>query len=245
LSEKHPPETIINFINEFLSELIEIAMDKDGTVERFLGDAVMVIWGAPVEQANHAALACEAAVRMREAIDRVADTESERLGARVHARIGVNSGSMTAGNVGANKRFNYTVLGDCVNLAARLEGLNKVYQTTLLIGSATAAEIDDAFVVREIDTVTVKGRQQPETVFEILGMANEVPDTKLEAASAYAKGREAYRRRDWEKATQHFAAGLEADASDGPCAAMLSRCNRYRANPPPEDWTGVYNVDTK
>lgn len=245
MSERHDPETVVNFINEFLSALIEIAMEAGGTVERFLGDAIMVIWGAPTEQPDHARLACETAIRMAAKIEQISASESERMGTTVHARIGVNSGSMTAGNIGANKRFNYTVLGDCVNLAARLEGLNKVYGTTAIIGSATAEQLGDDFKLRYLDTVTVKGRTTPEKIFEPLGKAGEIAPERTQAAEAYAAGMELYQQGQWEAAAVAFGKGLEANQDDGPCRELQERCRAFAANGPGADWDGVWVVENK
>jgi adenylate cyclase len=245
LTEKHSPEMVVDFINQFLSALIDIAMDKGGTVERFLGDAVMVIWGAPVEQEDHAQRACQAGVAMALEIARISAAESERIGAPVHARVGINSGSMTAGNIGANRRFNYTVLGDSVNLAARLEGINKIYQSTVIIGAATAAQLGDNFVLRYLDTVTVKGREQAEKIYELLGLNGEVPPEKLQAAEAYAEGMTAYQKRNWQKASDSFTKGLEADPADGPCAVLKARCTVFADNEPTADWNGVFDISVK
>jgi len=245
LSERHDPETVVEFINDFLSALIEIAMDNGGTVERFLGDAIMVIWGAPVAQTDHAQLACQTAVGMALEIQRISENESDRLGGPVRARIGINSGSMTAGNIGANRRFNYTVLGDCVNLAARLEGLNKIYRTTVIIGSETAVQLKSDFVLRYLDTVTVKGRVQPEKIFELLGFSGEVSEGKLKAADAYARGMTFYQQRIWAEASRCYAEGLSADSTDGPCAVLKARCDAYAADEPVAEWNGVFDIDTK
>jgi adenylate cyclase len=245
LTERNDPQTVVTFINEFLSALIDIAMESGGTVERFLGDAIMVIWGAPTKQDNHAQLACRAAIAMMLEIERISATESERLGTRIHARFGINSGRMTAGNIGANRRFNYTVLGDCVNLSARLEGLNKIYQSTVIIGAATAAQLDAGFVLRYLDTVTVRGRKHPENVFELLGMEGKIAQAKLRAVDAYATGIALYQQRKWMSARDCFAAGLEIDINDGPCAALKARCEDFFKNEPAADWDGVFEVRLK
>ena len=245
LSERHAPETVVGFVNEFFSGLISIAMEAEGTVERFLGDAFMVIWGAPTEQPDHAQRACTAAIAMAAEIQRISDTESDRLGARVHARIGINSGSMTAGNIGAAKRFNYTVLGDCVNLSARLEGLNKIYGTTLIIGNTTADQLDDTIVLRELDLVTVKGRETPERIFEILGLRGQVAERKLAAARHYADGLSLYRQGHFSQASEAFQTGLQADPADGPCQVLAGRCKEYAKTAPTADWSGVMDITVK
>jgi adenylate cyclase len=178
-------------------------------------------------------------------IQRISDSESARMGVPVHARVGINSGSMTAGNIGANRRFNYTVLGDCVNLAARLEALNKIYQSTVIIGSATADQLDGDFELRYLDTVTVKGREQPERIFELLGKRGKVSRQKLRAAEAYAKGIALYQQRNWSEASHWFSKGLDADPTDGPCAALKARCENFGHIEPGSDWTGIFDITTK
>jgi adenylate cyclase len=242
LSERHEPETVVEFINQFLSALINIGMDAGGTVERFLGDAVMIIWGAPTVQPDHANRACTAALRMIREIETIASTEATRLGAQIHARIGINSGSMTAGNIGANRRFNYTVLGDCVNLAARLEGLNKIYGSTAIIGEATARQLDSNVALRYLDTVTVKGRKRPEKIYELIGTAGEIDTARLQAVECYAEGIALYEDGDWTRAEACFTKGLGTDANDGPCAALRARCAEFAVKPPPADWNGVFEI---
>ena len=244
LTESHNPETVINFVNNFLSELIDIAMETGGTVERFLGDAIMVIWGVPIEQDRHAELACVAAIDMTKAISSISERESEHLGMPISARIGINSGSMTAGNIGTNRRFNYTVLGDSVNLAARLEALNKLYGTTVLVGSTTVEALPDEILVREIDTVRVTGREHVETVYELLGRPDDLTAIRRAAVSAYAQGLARYRARDWTAAAAEFSAGLQADPDDGPCGTMRTRCEAY-TKAPPENPDGVFRAELK
>ncbi|MGI9290870.1 MAG: CHASE2 domain-containing protein [Gammaproteobacteria bacterium] len=244
LSERHDPETIITFINELFSSLIDIAMEEGGTVERFLGDAIMVIWGAPTEQHDHADRACRTAIKMAREIKRISESEAETLGTRVGVRIGINSGSMTAGNIGADKRFNYTVLGDCVNLAARLENLNKVYGTTIMIGDATAQMLKSKFELRRLDTVTVKGRKTPEEIYELLSEANQLSPDMQQLTKAYALGLEFYRERNWQTAAGYFSDGLKLQ-TDGPCKTMLERCESFQSEEPPSGWDGVFDITSK
>jgi adenylate cyclase len=242
LSEKHDPETMVSFINEFLSRLITIAMDTDGTVERFLGDAIMVIWGAPIEQPDHAQRAAAAALAMALEVAAISEQEMEHLGAPVTARIGINSGTMTAGNIGANRRFNYTVLGDSVNLAARLEELNKMYGTTILVGSATRALLGDGIVVRYLDKVRVRGRQQTEDIYELVGTRQDIGEAKLGALAAYAEGLDLYQQGNWAEAQARFRVGLAVDPDDGPCATMQARCRQYEQVNPLASWDGVFDT---
>ncbi len=186
LSETESPEFMISFINEFLSAMIEIGMRNGGTVERFLGDAIMLIWGAPTAEPEHVRLACETALEMSKKIDEIAELTQTRHGFRVSARIGINSGSMTAGNIGGAERFCYTVLGDSVNLAARFEAANKVYGSRIIIGQSTRDQIQERFFARLIDITTVKGRESEENLYELLGFSEDITEAVRKASTLYA-----------------------------------------------------------
>lgn len=185
LSETESPETMITFINEFLSAMIDIGMKNGGTVERFLGDAIMLIWGAPTPEPNHANLACQTALEMIKKIDGIALASEAKHGFSVSARVGINSGTMTAGNIGGVERFCYTVLGDAVNLAARFEAANKTYGSRIIIGHSTKEIIDSRYFARLLDITTVKGRLQEEMLYELIGNTSELPDAILQAAKKY------------------------------------------------------------
>lgn len=204
LSETESPEAMISFINDFLSAMIEIGMRNGGTVERFLGDAIMLIWGAPTAEPDHANLACQTALEMTAKIDSIADVSEQRYGFRVSARIGINSGSMTAGNIGGAERFCYTVLGDSVNLAARFEAANKNYGSRIIIGSDTRNMIDQCFHTRLIDITKVKGRTREEELFELSGLNNELSDEQIEASELFTNALRALQKGDKESALKHL-----------------------------------------
>lgn len=185
LSETESPEVMIGFINDFLSAMIEIGMANGGTVERFLGDAIMLIWGAPTEEPDHARLACKTALAMSEKIEVVSQSAQEQYGFKVSARIGINSGSMTAGNIGGQERFCYTVLGDSVNLAARFEAANKNYGSTILIGESTKSITAASFYSRLIDITKVKGRESLQSIYELVGEAKEIETQYMHYAEQY------------------------------------------------------------
>jgi adenylate cyclase len=243
LTERHSPELIVQFINEYLSELVDIAMNAGGTVERFLGDAVMVVWGAPLAQADHARRACDAALTMVDRIRAMSAAAEQRLGAPVSARIGVNSGTMIAGNIGGNRRFNYTVMGDAVNLAARLEAANKSYRTTILIGDATRELIGEDYLCRLVDRVRVKGRAQVSALWELVGRAQAVDSDLRYALATYAVALDQYRAGNFAEAIEGFARVADLRPDDGPAAALRSRCERLLRHPPAERWDGVVDLE--
>jgi adenylate cyclase len=240
-SEHHPPHEMSDILSEYYDRMTEQVFANHGTLKEYVGDELMAIFGAPIEQSDHATRACAAALAMRDA--RVAlGAEWARVGRpRLRARTGVNSGPMLVGNLGSSYRFAYGVLGDQVNLASRLEGLNRVYGTEILIGENTARLTDGAFLLREVDMVRVKGRTQAVRIYEPLGAAGvPLPSAQDEALHLYAAGLEAYRKQGWEDALGLFTQSLALRPEDGPSRVMAERCQVYRAAPPPEDWDGVF-----
>jgi adenylate cyclase len=240
-SEHHPPHEMSDILSEYYDRMTEQVFANHGTLKEYVGDELMAIFGAPIEQSDHATRACAAALAMRDA--RVAlGAEWARVGRpRLRARTGVNSGPLLVGHLGSSYRFAYGVLGDQVNLASRLEGLNRVYGTEILIGENTARLTDGAFLLREVDMVRVKGRTQAVRIYEPLGAAGvPLPSAQDEALHLYAAGLEAYRKQGWEDALGLFTQSLALRPEDGPSRVMAERCQVYRAAPPPEDWDGVF-----
>jgi adenylate cyclase len=244
-SESLDPETLVHLLNEYLTIMSDVVFKYEGTIDKYMGDAIMAFWGAPQHQPDHATLACKAALEMVAAL--------EDLNARWVAEgrpplamgIGINTGIMKVGNMGSNSRFDYTVLGDSVNLASRLEGLNKEYGTTLIVSRATLDETGGIFHARFLDLVAVKGKKEPAEVFEILD-ADRLPGIHAgPALRAYDEGIELYRERDWLGAAAKFQEALRLSPDDGPSAVYLKRCEDLLHDPPPVDWDGVYVMTRK
>jgi adenylate cyclase len=242
-SERYTPTQMIELLSEYYALMTEQVFDYGGMLKEYVGDELMAIFGAPVEQADHAKHACAAALAMRD--NRAALREAwGKLGRPyLHARTGINSGLMLVGNLGSKYRFAYGVLGDHVNLGSRLEGLNKAYQTEILIGENTAELIADDFLLREIDMVQVVGREQAVRIYELLGRAGiSLPPEQEKAYSSYAAGLEAYRQQYWDDAIGLFSESLSLWKGDGPSLTMLERCEIYQKTPPPENWEGVFEA---
>jgi adenylate cyclase len=244
-SESLDPETLVHLLNEYLTIMSDVVFKYEGTIDKYMGDAIMAFWGAPQQQPDHATLAGKAALEMVAAL--------EDLNARWVAEgrpplamgIGINTGIMKVGNMGSNSRFDYTVLGDSVNLASRLEGLNKEYGTTLIVSRATLDETGGIFHARFLDLVAVKGKKEPVEVFEILD-ADRLPGIHAgPALRAYDEGIELYRERDWLGAAAKFQEALRLSPDDGPSAVYLKRCEDLLHDPPPVDWDGVYVMTRK
>jgi adenylate cyclase len=248
MSETLDPEKLVAVLNRYLDEMSDIVIDEKGTVDKFIGDAIMALYGAPNALPQHAVHACRTAVRMQE---RLADlnrswNEADPNWPWLKVRIGVNTGKPVVGNIGGSERFDYTALGDSVNLAARLEPACKVYGVGIMIAEQTREEAGDAIVVRELDLLAVYGKKEPIRVFEVLAMAgSDLGPSKREALEQYEKGLQLFRQRDFELALQYFRAALESDPTDGPAALYMERCEEYTVSPPPADWDFVERRQVK
>jgi adenylate cyclase len=235
VSEYLDPAQLAAALNTYFAAVTEIVERHGGIVDKFIGDAVIAIFGAPLPDPDHALNAVRAAIAIRAASSEAA-RELARSGRRPPAtRIGVNTGPVVIGNIGSPRRFNYTAMGDAVNLASRLEGVNKRYGTLVLVSDATAQACGTAIVFREIDTVAVKGRERPVSLFEPLGRAGEVADDALEHRGAFAKALRLWRRGSFAEAASAF----ETLADGDPAAAHFSARARELVAHPPADWQGV------
>jgi adenylate cyclase len=236
LSEGRDPASLVELMNECFTEITTVIQGHGGTVDKFIGDAVMAFWNAPVEQADHAARACRAGRDLLKVLDRLNVEWSERGLPRISMRVGLASGPAVVGNVGSSTKFNYTVMGDTVNLASRLEGAAKVYHTLSLVAGSTVELARDAVPVRELDLLQVKGKNEGVPVFELIPEAAE--PAAVEAHRRYADGLSAYRERRFKEAVEDFEAVLAASPSDGPAEEMLASCREYLITPPPDTWRG-------
>jgi adenylate cyclase len=253
VAERLSPEELIALLNEYLSELSAAVIGAGGFLDKYEGDAVMAIFGAPVERADHARSACLAALGAHERLDRLRAQLRAAGQPDLPCRIGLNSGPMVAGFIGSRTRHDYTALGDAVNLASRIEGANKVYGTRILVsgrtaelaaGGAGAAGAD--FVFRELDLVRVQGRREPVRVLELVCRGMDAPQERREGLAVFARGLELYRARRFAEARDLFLESLEKlGGSDGPSEIFTGRSQRYALAPPPETWDGVYEMTGK
>jgi adenylate cyclase len=245
ISETLDAQTLADLLNGYLTEMTRIIFRHQGTLDKYIGDAVMAIWGAPFDEPNHAERCCLSAVSMLARLSELQVQWRAQDSPVLEIGIGINTGIASVGNMGSSLRHGYTALGDAVNLAARLEGLNKEYGTQILISEFTRRELrDDQFIFREIDFIRVKGKLQPVTIYEILGpRANENGGEELVAL--FASAREAYKRRDWRAARSAWVTMLQRWPDDGPSRVFLARCEEYIAEEPPVAWDGVYAMKHK
>jgi adenylate cyclase len=245
-SERYTPSQIIDILGEYFEKMTEIIFTNRGTLTAYVGDELMAIFGAPVEEADHAKLACAAALAMRDARLALAEEWAKIGRPPLSARTGINSGRMLVGNYGSKYRFNYSVLGDQVNLASRLEQLNKAYGTEIMIGEGAAELLGNEFLLRELDRVQVKGRKQALRIYELLGAAGAVlPPAQEQMLGLYAAALDAYRHQRWDEAAERFGQCAALWPTDVPSRVMRERCHTLRESPPPADWDGTFEHLTK
>jgi len=242
-SEGMRPHDLVSLLNAYFTPMTRIVLEHLGTLDKYIGDALMALWGAPVHFSGHALKACEAALAMQAAVQGLQREWQNRGWPPLYPRLGVHSGPVIAGNIGSQELFNYTAIGDTVNLAARLEGANKVYGTNILLSGSTYRRVKEVMLARELDLIQVKGREQPVAVYELLGRLGE--GGKWEWLLPFEAGREAYRRQAWEEAMDRFQAVLGLKPDDRPAQVFLERCRRFRQEPPPHDWQGIYTLESK
>ncbi len=245
LSEKLKPEEVVSLLNRYLSEMTDIIMESGGLIDKYEGDAIMAFWGAPIPQEDHAARACYAALDNQR---RLAELREEFAAAGlppVYARIGINTGEMIIGNMGSSKRFDFTVIGDNVNLASRLEGAGKEYGTGIIISEATFSQAADRVEVRELDFLQVKGKEIPVRIYELLSRKGELEEKMKEVRDYFETGLAHYRLREWGPALEAFRRALAVRPDDGPSRTYIRRCEEFLEQPPPDDWDGVYRLMTK
>jgi adenylate cyclase len=243
ISEAMESHELVGLLNEYFTVMTDIVLKYRGTLDKYIGDAIMAFYGAPIKQEDHSLAACYTALNMLAALQELRETWSTRNLPQLHMRVGIHTGEVTVGNIGSAKRFNYTVMGDAVNVASRLEGLNKAYGTAILIGESAARIVRKNFVLREVDLVQVAGRGQAMPIYELLApVTTGLPRDQEKAISVYASGLEAYRQRRWREALQLFAEVSALWEEDGPARTMLERCHIYQAAPPPDEWEGVFEA---
>ena len=245
ISEKLAPEELVELLNEFLTEITDIIMKHKGGVDKFEGDAVISFFGAPLDLRNHAEAACLACVDIQERMKELREQWRKQGKPELKVRIGLFSGPAVVGNMGSRNRMDYTMMGDTVNTAARLEGVNKKYGTYTMIGDTTYQAAAQSIAARKLDAVKVIGKDKPLIIYEVLGRAGEIPQALSDTVACYDRGFDEYTRRNWSKAIAFFQMALDLTPDDGPSLAMINRCKTYMENPPPDNWDGSFKMDTK
>ncbi|MDF1563022.1 MAG: CHASE2 domain-containing protein [Deltaproteobacteria bacterium] len=243
-SENLEPEQLSALLSDYLTAMTDVILEHEGVVDKYIGDAIMAFWGWRETQPDHPLRAVRCAAAMRSRMAELRPVWEERYGVVLKARAGINSGIAVVGNMGSAQKMNVTLLGDVVNLAARLEGANKAYGTELMVGEATYEEAKAGFEFRELDILRVKGKAKPVRVYEPLVPAGEV-NGDLRWRDSFESGLAAFREADFSAARAHFEEVLTLRPGDAPAKLYLERCAAYAAAPPPADWDGVYVMTTK
>ncbi len=245
IAESRPGEELVAQLGEYLGALSEEILALEGTVDKFIGDAIMAFWGAPAPNPNQAAAACAAALRNQQRLRELQPAWRAAGRPEFRTRIGIHTGEAVVGNIGSPARMNYTVIGDAVNLASRLEGLNKYYGTQIIISEETYRRAEETVCARPLDWVAVKGRSASVLIYELLGLREDVGPDTAEFVERHARALDSYRNRRWEEALELLHEGLRQRPDDGPARVLIGRCRQYREAGPDEGWDGVHRLSGK
>jgi adenylate cyclase len=239
LSEKLPPEELVTILNEYLTAMTDVIFKNRGLLDKYIGDAIMAVYGAPLPQPDHPMRACMSALDMREELKRLQKNWETENRPKLEIRIGINTGYATVGNMGSKKRFDYTVMGDNVNLTSRLEDLNKIYNSKIIISEHTFDRVKDEIACRELDLVRVRGKTIPVKIYEMIGKKGEHPKEE-KTGRLFEKGLVEVRNRNWEEALLIFEKIKKILPEDVPTDIYIDRIKIAIINPPPLDWDGVF-----
>ena len=246
LSEALDAEALVALLNEYLDEMTQIVFRHGGTLDKYIGDAIMAFWNAPLDQPDHALRACRAALEMPARLEALNERWIAEGREPITARCGLNTDEMAVGNFGSAERFDYTVIGDGVNLASRLEGTNKVYGSAICISEATYARVREHVVVQELDVIRVQGKQRPVTVYALRALRPEgLPETEQKALDLFHEGLRLYRACRFDDALVQLQRVQKLDPACPAVDVYLDRIRHFHANPPPAEWDGVFTMTTK
>ena len=245
LSEGLTPEKLVGVLNTYLNEMTNIVFEEGGVLDKYIGDAVMAFWNAPLDQADHAARSVRTAIRMCKKLEEMNREGVFPKGIELKVGVGVNTGEMVVGNIGADIRYDYTVIGDSVNLASRTESLCKEYGVLIIITKNTRDMLDESFVTRELDSVAVKGKKEPVRIYQVLGLAGEVSDKEIAFAKQCEVALNDYYAQRFAEAIKECEALLQIKSDDLTTQHLLERCHLYQQTPPPADWDGAWIMKKK
>ena len=244
MSEDLAPEALVKLLHDFLNPMSNIIINQGGTIDKYMGDAIMALFGAPLIQADHPRLACRAALEMVASLEALNRTWAEQGRLPLKVGVGVNTGPVAVGNMGSDRLFDYTAIGDNVNLASRLEGLNKYYGTNILISDTTAKALENGFILRDIDLVRVKGKAQGVRIHELIGEG--APDPELARfLEVYLQALSLYRGKRFAESLTFFAQALEMRPGDVTCQRYATLAQKHHETPPPPEWEAVTVMDGK
>jgi adenylate cyclase len=244
ISEKMTPEELVHLLNEYLTTMTNVVFHYDGLLDKYMGDAIMAVFGAPLDQPDHALRACRTAIGMLDKLKILQKKWLEEGKPVLNIGIGINSGDMVVGNMGSDMRFDYTVMGDSVNLGSRLEEINKDYGSNIVISEYTYEAVKDVLFCRELDAVRVKGKKQLVRIYELLGEIKDAEKWK-QPVSLFEEGLLKYKQGLWDEAIECFYKVLEIKPVDAPTHLYIARCEELKKNPPEGVWDGVFTMTRK
>jgi len=245
ISEKLTPKKLVRLLNTYLTAMTDLIMDSRGVVDKYIGDAIMAFWGAPINEPLHAQYACRAALEIISVLNEKRGEWQKKFGVELYVGIGINTGEVIIGNIGSDKRFDYTVMGDTVNLASRLEGITKQYRVQIVVSEFTKKQANGKFVFRYLDKVAVKGKKEGVEIYELKGVLGKIDEKTKKLISCFEQGMELYKKQQWDRAIKFFNDLVMQYPNDGPSRVYLNRCQELKNKPPLENWDGIYRLTTK
>ncbi len=250
LTESMEPEDVVKLLNEYFESMVEAIFNFKGTLDKYIGDAIMAVYGSPLAIEDHAWCAVQTAIEMRHRLEEFNAHRTEARLSPILIGIGINSDEVVSGNIGSSKRMEFTAVGDGINLGSRLEGVTKLYGVDTIISEETFRLCGDRAVCRELDTIRVKGKSEKVAIYELVEvnegpLARPIPDAKLKQLDHYRAGRELYVRREFTRALASFERALKATPGDKASLLHLERCKSYLEDAPPEQWSGVWEMKEK
>jgi class 3 adenylate cyclase len=247
IAESLSPENLVDLLNYYLSSMSDIILEQKGTIDKYEGDAIMAFFGAPLDLPDHALRACVASINVKR-LEKTVNKHVMEKGispSPLLTRIGINSGEMVVGNMGTQKKMNYTIISNAVNLTSRLEGINKQYGTWILASEAVVRETGDRILARRLDRIRVVGIQEPVRIYEILEMKANTSDALNERVRLFHHALELFEARNWNDAGREFYRLFEKFPNDGPSRLYMERCRHFRDHAPEQNWDGVFNFTEK
>ncbi|MBI2618507.1 MAG: adenylate/guanylate cyclase domain-containing protein [Ignavibacteriales bacterium] len=246
ISEQLGPENLVKLINAYLTEMTGVIMKNRGTVDKFIGDAIMAFWGAPIDDRDAAFNSCRAALEMQSRLDAFAARWKKSGNIVLKQRVGINTGPCIVGNMGSESKFNYTAMGDAVNVASRLEGVNKQYGTYIMLSEVTYQKVASRVTAREIDKVIVMGKTEPIKIYELIGLADKPLGESMKSfLQTYREGLAAYQSRTWDEGIALMEHAMTFVPNDSVCTLYVERMRLYQLNPPDANWNGVFVLGSK
>jgi class 3 adenylate cyclase len=247
ISEKLDPEALVKLLNRYLSAMSDVILSERGTIDKYEGDAIIAFFGAPIELEDHALRACISAIAMKKIETEFNKTimEQKISPGPLFTRIGINTGDMVAGNIGTENKMNYTIMGNAVNLASRLEGINKQYGIWVLVSETTVQEAGDRLLTRKLDRVRVVGINEPVRLYELLDTVEQATPNQKNLVEVFNGALEHFEKRNFEQASAGFRKALTIRTDDNPSKLYYKRSAEFIKNPPDDTWDGVFNLTMK